>query len=463
MCAGCRPAGAAGRLPAHVAVRAVLLAGGVAVAGLWWVDTSAGSLHGPGGVVTALGRVCGLLGAYLVLVQLLLLARLPWFERAVGLDRLAGWHRGLGTNVVVLLCAHVLLVMEGYSLTAHRGTLGEGWTVLSTYPDMVKATVGLGLFLLVGVTSGRRLRARLSYEAWYWLHLGGYAAVALTFFHQVHTGADFHGPGAGHTAARLLWTAMYVAVAGAVGWWRLAGPISGWFRHRLLVDRVVSEADGIVSVWVRGHDLELLGGRAGQFLLWRFVTPGQLWTAHPYSLSAPPTDQRLRLTVKAAGDHSSGLAGLRPGTPVLTEGPFGRFTADAATTPKVLLIAGGSGIGPVRALAEDLSRGQPRRHRRADQVVVLYRVSHPGQLALAGELDTLALAGRLTVHHLIGSRTELGQDPLSAAALLRVVPDVADRDVFLCGPPGMTATVQGSLRRLRVPRRQVHVEEFSLR
>src|SRR5664279_5371601 len=117
-------------IPGRLTVRVALVAGGVAIAGLWWVNTIAGSLSGPGAIVTALGRVTGLFAGYLVLVQLLLLARLPWFERAVGLDRLTGWHRGLGTNTVVLICAHVLLTVEGYSLTASHATLSEAWTVL---------------------------------------------------------------------------------------------------------------------------------------------------------------------------------------------------------------------------------------------------------------------------------------------------------------------------------------------
>jgi predicted ferric reductase len=449
----------------HWAVRAVLVAGGLAVAALWWGNTIAGSLSGPGAAVTAVGRVTGLFAGYLVLVQLLLLARLPWFERAVGLDRLSGWHRGLGTNTVVLICAHVLLTVEGYSLTASRGTASEAWAIVRTYPDMLKATVGLGLFLLVGVTSGARLRRRLSYEAWYWLHVSAYLAVALAFFHQISTGADFHGADPRHVAARWLWTAMYAAVALAVTWWRIALPVRGWFRHQLRVERVVREADGVVSVWVRGRHLQELGGRSGQFLLWRFVTPGHLWTAHPYSLSAPPTAHRLRLTVKDAGDHSGALARLHPGAPVLAEGPFGHFTAERATRRAVLLIAGGSGIGPVRALAEDLANqptaaGGPRR---GDEVTVLYRASTAADLALADELDDLTDAGQLTVRYLVGRRAELGADPLAPAALAALVPDVADRDVYVCGPVGMTDTVRRSLRRLRVPRRQVHIEEFSLR
>lgn len=451
---------------AHLAVRAVLLAGGVAVALLWWTDAVGDVTRGLGAAVTSLGRVTGLFGGYLVLVQVLLMIRVPWFERAVGLDRLTAWHRGLGTSIVALLCTHVLLVVEGYSLTQHRASLSEGWTVLSTYPDMVAAAAGLALFLVVGVTSGPRLRRRLPYEAWYWIHLGSYLAVALAFFHQVASGVDFAGPDPRQVAARVLWTAMYAAVGIAAAWWRLAQPVRGWLRHAMVVERVVVEAHDVVSVWVRGRRLGELGGRAGQFLLWRFATPGHLWTAHPYSLSAPPGPHHLRLTVKDNGDHSRALAHLRPGVPVLAEGPFGRFTADVARRRRVLLVAGGSGIGPIRAVAEDLSTpaaapgraGTPAR--RGADIVVLYRVSSPADLALAAELDALAAAGRLRLRYLIGRRRDLGADPLSVANLAALVPDLAERSVFVCGPPGMTAAVRRAAVHLGVPSGHVHLEEF---
>jgi predicted ferric reductase len=448
---------------AHALVRLLLSTGAVVVAAFWWLDTAAGSVLGLGPTVTAAGRLVGLIAAYLVLVEVTLMARVPWFERAVGLTRLASWHRGLGTGVVALLVTHVLLIVEGYSLTEHRATLAEGWTVASTYPDMLKAILGTGLFLLVGATSGPRLRSRLSYEAWYWLHLSAYLAVALTFFHQVSAGADFVGGDLKHRAFRLLWTVMYLVVAAAVLWWRGIRPVRGWWHHRLFVHAVVPEADGVVSVHLSGRNTHLLG-RAGQFLSVRFLTPGHFGTAHPYSLSATPRGGRVRITVKAAGDHTSALAGLRPGVPVLAEGPFGRFTADQATHHRVALIAGGSGIAPIRALAEELTTiPSPAGHRRhGADVLVLYRASSTTDLALAPELDALARAGRLEVRYLIGSRREIGFDPLSPGRLAQHIPDIADRDIFTCGPAGMVATVQENLRRLGVPGRQHHIEEFDL-
>jgi len=441
------------RSASHVGVRVALLAGALAIVVMWWLDPS--PLHGAGAAVTAAGRLAGLLGAYLVLVQLLLMARLAWFEHAVGFDRLTAWHRGLGTNTVLLLVAHVLLIVEGYSLSDHRAVASTGWRVLSTYPSMLKASAGLVLFGLVAVTSGRAARRRLSYEAWYAVHLTAYLAVALAFSHQINAGQDF----VGHPINRALWWGLYLFVAVEVVRGRILLPIRTWWRHRLLVERVVVESPGVVSVWVRGRRLDQLGAEAGQFLLWRFLAPGHVWSAHPYSLSAAPDHGRLRITVKDAGDHSAALAHLRPGTPVIAEGPFGHFTLGKSVGSGLLLIAGGSGIGPVRALAEELVRRGTRHHLDA---VLLYRAGHARDLALRDELDHLAREAGLRVVYLVGHRSELGSDPLSAAALQGLVPDVRSRDVYVCGPAGMTHNVLRALRELRVPVRQLHSEDFEM-
>jgi predicted ferric reductase len=437
----------------HLAVRLVLTLGALGVVAMWWSDpTSLGDL---GAEVTGAGRLAGLLGAYLVLVQLLLMSRLPWFERAVGFDRLTAWHRGLGTNTVLLLAAHVLLVVEGYSLSDRKDVVSTTWRVLSTYPEMFKATAGLTLFGLVAVTSARTARARLSYEAWYAVHLCAYVAVALAFTHQLAAGQDF----VGHPVNRVLWWALYLTVGALVVLGRVLQPVRAWFRHRLLVDRVVEETPGVVSVWIRGRRLDELGARSGQFLLWRFLAPGHMWSAHPYSLSAAPDHGSLRITVKDAGDHSAALAHVRHGTPVLAEGPFGHFTLDKSVGSRLLLVAGGSGIGPVRALAEELML---RGTRRRPDAVLLYRVGHARDLALRRELDQLAERTGLRVKYLVGHRRDLPQDPLSPAGLHEIVPDVRSRDVYVCGPPGMTHHVLRSLRELRVPVRQLHSEDFEL-
>ena len=68
-------------------------------------------------------------------------------------------------------------------------------------------------------------------------------------------------------------------------------------------------------------------------------------------------------------------------------------------------------------------------------------------------------AGR-QVHYIVGKRNG-ARDQLDAASLERLVPDVRERDVYLCGPVPMMQHVERSLRRLGLPPRQIHAERFA--
>lgn len=206
-----------------------------------------------------------------------------------------------------------------------------------------------------------------------------------------------------------------------------------------------------MSVLLEGRRLDRLPVAGGEFLQWRFLQREMWWQAHPYSLSAVPTRKHLRITVKALGDHSRALAELEPGTRVAVEGPYGAFTADHAAGDRVLLVGAGVRTTPVRALLQDLPDGT--------DVSVLLRGSTRAHLPLRDEIarDVAARGGRL--HELVGPRAD---HPLDDAALRRLVPDVADRDVYVCGPGGFTATVLAAARAAGVPDAQLHHETFDL-
>ena len=429
------------------ALRLAALAAGAAVLLFWWVDSPAATFTTPAGTLTSAGELAGLVASVLVCAQVLLVARVPWFERAVGLDRLVSWHRSLGTTFVLLLASHVVLLVWGQGLATHAGPWSSFWALYDVTPDILRALLGSLGFVVVALTSSRLLRRYLSYEWWYLVHLGTYVCVYLTFGHQVHGGTHL----APSPAAQAVWWAMYLATAASVVLWRVLIPFGRQVTGLARVERVVPEADGVTSVWLRGRSVARLQAVAGQFVVVRFLARGHLASAHPYSVSTVPDGGRLRLTIGALGDHSSAAAALRPGTRVVLEGPYGRFTADRARHHGVLLVAGGVGVGPVRALAEELWR-------RGHDVVVLHRARSAAALALAGELDA---APDLRYVALVGRRAELGHDPLSGPSILAAVPDVARRDVFVCGPPAMCDAVSRAVRSLGVPRSAVHHDELS--
>jgi predicted ferric reductase len=427
--------------------QAAIAAGGLLVMLLWWHDTAAVPGFGP--ALTAAGRLTGLLAGYVIVVLLLLMARIPAVEHGVGADRLARWHSLGGRWTVGLASAHTLLIIWGYAVTGHTGVVAQTSSLLLSYPDVLMATVGLGLLLMVGYVSARAVRKRLAYETWYYLHFYTYLAVALAFSHQFATGADF----VNSVQNRVLWGLMYAGTAALLLWYRFVVPVRGMLRHKIRVADVRPEGPGVVSITFTGNHLDELGAEPGMFFRWRFLARGHWWQSHPYSLSAPPTPHRLRITVKHLGDHSGDLQYLQVGTPVLAAGPYGAFTAHRRSRRKVLLLGGGVGITPLRALLETLpaSRGD---------LTLVYRTNTPEEFLFRSELDAVAARRGAKVVYLAGPPGG-DEDPFVGNRLAHLVPGLANHDVFLCGPPGFTNAAHGALRRNRVPGRSIHDEQFA--
>jgi predicted ferric reductase len=430
---------------ANVVTAVAALGFGVAL-GLGLMVITRGSLAAPGGVETAAGQLAGLAGSYLLLVMLLLISRLPWLEGVLGQDRLVRWHRRLGPWPILLLCAHAVLITIGYAEQASVGPFHELRLLLTSYPDVLMATVALGLLIVAGVTSFRAARRRMRYETWWAVHLYTYLAVALAFSHQLADGVSF----VGHPLARAFWVVIWASTAGVVLVCRVGLPVWRTLYHRLRVVEVRPEGQGVVSVICAGKHLEHLPVVGGQFLQWRFLTSGLWWQAHPYSVSALPRPPFIRITIKELGDFSESVANIPAGTRVAIEGPYGVVTAHARTGDSVLLIGAGVGITPLRALLEDLPP--------AIDVVVILRATTEDEVIFHGEIAPLVAARGGRLHVLVGSRQRVR---LNSRVLLGLVPDIEDRDLYICGPQGFSDGLLDAARSIGVPLDRIHIESFA--
>jgi predicted ferric reductase len=387
----------------------------------WWLNTPAGGLATTGDVLLAVGRITGLIGGYLLLVQVLMMSRLAVLERCLGGERISRLHRDLGATLTVAVLAHLATLVVAYARAEQRPILGQVGVMLGDHPDLLSAFVAAGILVAVALTAIRAIRTRLPYELWHVLHLASYAVLVLGYAHQFSTGAELYPQGPVRTA----WYAAYLLVVAALVGGRLVAPLRLNLKHRLRVAEVVAESRDTISIYLTGRDLNSLPVLGGQYFRWRFLTRGCWWQSHPFSLSAAGNGRWLRLTVKVVGTHTADLRDLDPGTRVWAEGPSGTFTAAHRTRQRALLIAGGSGIAPLRALLEELPPG----------TAVIYRARTPQDVLLHHELDWFAQARRTSIWYVIGSRHEPGpRQVMSPAGLRRLVPDLSRRDVSLCGP-----------------------------
>lgn len=424
---------------------AALLSSALGLVTAWWISDGGleTSLSG-GAALTSAGRLTGLLASVLLLAQVILMARVPVLERAVGQDQLTHAHRLVGFTSFNLMLAHLGLITVGYAGGSLGASPGMFWDLTVDYPGMLLALAGTLCLVMVVVTSVKAARGRLRYESWHLLHLYAYLGVGLALPHQLWTGEQFTT----HPNRTIFWWGAWALAAGSILVWRVGVPAYRSWRHDLRVTSVVREASDVVSVYVTGRDLRRLPVEAGQFLTWRFLA-GPGWSrAHPYSLSAAPDGRSLRITVKDLGDGSRAVARLAPGTRAVFEGPFGRLSARVRSRRKVALIGAGVGITPLRALAEGLAYGP-------GEAVLVHRFAT--EPLFSRELDVLAAERGLVVVDVPGHRGDAGTAP---AALLAQVPDLAERDVFVCGPDGWAREVGRVALAAGLPAQHLHVESF---
>lgn len=390
-------------------------------------------------------------GTYGVLVLLLLIARLPVLERSIGQDHLVTWHKRIAPWAMWLVFVHIVLVVLSYGMDARHNWFAELWSLTTTTPWILPALAGTAAIVAAGYTSWKRVRRTLRHETWWTVHLYTYLGVALAFAHQITAGGPFLSGW-----SRALWVALYIAVFGAIIGFRVLRPLYRSLRHGLRVAAVVPEAPGVVSIWVRGRDLHRLGAQEGQFFNWRFLHPGLGYDAHPYSISALRGDT-MRLTVKALGDASAAMAGLRVGTRVLVEGPYGAVTPGRVApdpedrTRRTVLVAGGVGAGPVAALADRVAGEAP--------LDIIYRARSMDQMPHRDELWELQSRPHVRVHLMPGHRSAY---PLSPEHLRATVGRLDDAQVYVCGPAALNRQVVRSARALGARPENIHHEIFDL-
>lgn len=428
---------------------------------LWLADGGAAGITNVAGAFTAAGIVAGLAGMDLVLLMLLLAARLPVIDSAVGHDRALEFHRKLGKPSLYLLLAHGILIATGYGLAEGLDPISESVALWVKVPDMWLAFISMALFIAVVVTSLVAVRRRFPYEFWYAVHLLTYAAVLTSLPHQFSVGGLF----AQGTWQRWYWLTVCIATGAALLHYRVLEPIVATFRHQLRVSRVVGVDRGVVSIEMTGRHLDELAGSGGRFFIWRFLAPGQWWHPHPFSLSAEPVQYgadgagRLRITVRNLGRGSAALARLRPGTKVAIEGPYGLFSTAARSRRHVVMVGAGIGITPIRALLESTPFAP------GDATVILRGHSRAG-LYLNDEILELCERRGATLFHLTGRRPRGVQTwqpdavARSGYRLASYAPHLADADVYVCGPAAWARNVLDDARRAGVREEQLHYERF---
>jgi predicted ferric reductase len=411
---------------------------------LWWRGSSMLLLGGAGsGVLIAFGRLTGLLAQYFILVELVLVSRALFIERVFGFDKLNKVHRTIGYTLAASIILHPLLLIYGYAGSGHVSAAAQTSEFLFHWEKVFNAFLALVIILLASVLSMPALRRKLKYETWHVTHLFMYMAIGLSFGHQVTTADVSYGFGLYY------WCILNFFVFGLVVAYRFIRPFVLYYRHRFYVARVVKETHDVHSIYLKGRKIGGFNFEEGQYLSISFLTKG-MWQPHPFSISSAKNGEYIRVSVKSSGDYTSKIGNIQSGTKAFIEGPLGKFTASIARNEKILFIAGGIGITPIRALAEVLSK-------KGREMVLLYGNKTPDDVVFKSELERMIDK----IYYIFSVKGEGEKGYIDDEKITRLVPDFRERDVYLCGPPIMMESVAATLRKLGVDRCFIHYEKFS--
>ncbi|NMT62100.1 ferredoxin reductase family protein [Marinobacter orientalis] len=394
----------------------------------------------------SLAELVGVLALSAFLLAGMLSARIPgtdpWFG---GLVRVWTIHRWLGFSAFMLVMAHVLLL----ALATLPFSIGR--SIETVFPPLSDWEVWAGwaafVTMLIFIAPTLDFFGTLHYQHWKRLHLLSAPALVLALIHTLTLSS----------VAWVWWLLSALALA-AIAWRKLLSP---WLaRKPYVVDEVDTLARDVVELRLRplGKGIRW---QVGQFV---YLTPMDRSLAagyreeHPYTIASAAGDDELRIGIKAVGDATQALVNIKPGAEVRIEGPYGTFFETAGSGPpgsqrKQLWLGGGIGITPFVSGARDRMSGAAA----GLDVCLFYLANRPERAYYLDELVRIAEAcDTFTVFaHYMNEEGAITRDYLAQHC-----PDFAEREVYVCGPPGMIDHLQALLRHEGVPANRIHTEAF---
>jgi predicted ferric reductase len=387
------------------------------------------------------GEVLGSTVIILMSCSLFLSTRLKWVEPFFGgLDKMYMTHRRTSTSAFLLLFVHLLTV----PITTVNLRLGN-------YLAMIAFT---GIVVIVLITLAPRIPflnklTGETYEGWKKLHRYIGIFFILGFIHSLTIPAPLDA------LIAISWVQIFFIIGTAS---YLYTEFFGRFFKKYLpytVEAVGHPNNATTEVTLRPRKLSIKKQRAGQFLFVRFRGDKILNESHPFTISSAPSDDVLRLTIKASGDFTRYLfRTLQTGTEAVVEGAYGMFDYKTGG-PKQIWIAGGIGLTPFLAFIRGLDGNL------GHDVDFYYTVRHRDEALFLNEIKAAAKANpRLKVH----IRFSATDGSLSVEEIIENSGgDVRNYDIYLCGPLPMVQAFTRKFKDVEVPSERIHYEEFNFR
>ncbi|GAB3870688.1 ferredoxin reductase family protein [Terrabacter terrigena] len=398
-----------------------------------------------------LSLATGLIALSLLVAAFLLPSRVRTLTSQLGIERVLRTHRALAVAAGAIVLAHVVFAV------AHSPA-GLGLLDLRTAPPRVwfalTATVSIVAIVVLAWTRRRR---RPRYEGWRLSHVILANVIVIATAMHVWLLDDLV-----NNAMVLAWFTLLAVLV--VGLW----VYRWWWRPRrqrqnaYLIDEIHQHPDSSATLVLHAEGHEGVPFRPGQFAFLKIGASPHVFEEHPFTIASAATEPwRKEFTIKALGDFSELVAGMKAGRRVYLDGPHGSFTVDGLASEAIVLIAGGVGITPMLSMVRTLAERRDQRH------IVLFVAGRTADDLLHRErLDGL-------VHDLDLDIVEILEEPpeswdgevgwLTRPMLKRHLPRLRQRiDYFICGPGPMVAAVTRTLEGLGVRNSRIHTELFDV-
>lgn len=387
------------------------------------------------------GEVIGSANIILMACSLFLSTRPKWAEPFFGgLDKMYVTHRRTSTTAFLLIFVHVLTV----PITTTNLRLGN-------YLAMI-AFAGIVSIVLITLAPRIPFLSVLSggtYEGWKNLKrfIGIFFIIA--FIHALTI------PSPLHALVAISWVQIFFVI-GAVSY--LYTELFGRFFKKYLpyiVEAVKHPNASTTEVTLQAKKNPIKKHRAGQFLFVRFSGDRSLNESHPFTISSAPSENVLRLTIKASGDFTRYLfRNLHPGTDAVIEGAYGMFDYKTGGQ-KQIWIAGGIGLTPFLSFIRDMDGNLDH------EVALYYTVRHPEEALFLDEMEAASKENPRLKTHVRFSATD---GSLTIEEILEDAGgDVREHDIYMCGPLPMVQAFTGKFQEMGVSNEQIHFEEFNFR
>lgn len=384
----------------------------------------------------------GVVAFSMMAVNLFLATRPALIEPMVGgLDRVYELHKWIGISVIVLILIHTQLRFVQLEGVVAPGSLAET-SVKVAEPAFYAMLI---LLLVSAVKRLPRLPYEIPYHIWRQSHrLVGVVFLALVF-HQYFVKAPF-------------------TAADPVGWWLNMMAIIGVGSFLYTQFGAVLRRRGYRVTSVKKHvaativEAEPLGRglstRPGNFAFLSARRNG-LREPHPFTVSGILPDGKVQFSIRGLGDYTRRLRDLlQEGDKLLLEGGYGQFSYLRGGELQVW-VAGGIGVTPFLAMADDLSPDEAR------QIVMVYCVRNRADAVGIERLEAAAARSANFTLHLFESDTAGRFD---ATALLALVPfEMGKADLFFCGPGPMRTALLDQLKAAGKTPAHVYFERFEFR